>query len=60
MAHWLVCHRCEIKEPINEYTITYGCPKCSAPKFAEDDEGHPLLVWTNNDNFEDWSCDEKA
>jgi predicted nucleic-acid-binding Zn-ribbon protein len=46
MATWLVCKECGVKEWLQPHTPLTHCPKCRAPRFAEDDAGQPMVLWS--------------
>lgn len=51
---WLVCKTCGIKEAILEQTRFVACTECGAARFAEDDAGRALVVWSVPQNPEKW------
>ena len=54
MTTWLVCKRCDVKEALLPATPIVGCQTCGAPRFAENDDGQPMAVFSEVGNFESW------
>ncbi len=48
MTTWLVCKNCQIKEALLATSPTFlkGCEVCGDARFAEDDEGRPMILWS--------------
>lgn len=58
MATWLVCKRCRIEEPILADTPIVGCNRCGEPRYAVNDNGQPMLLWSKIHDFDSWEEDE--
>jgi len=54
MTTWLVCKRCEIQEAILPTTPIVGCTSCGAARYAVNDEGQPMFLWSKIDDFDKW------
>ena len=54
MRTWLVCKRCGTKEWLQPHTELVGCPDCSAPRFAENDGGDPMFIFSELDDLTSW------
>jgi hypothetical protein len=55
MTSWLVCKRCGVKEAILPCTKLSGCTTCGEARFAENDDGEPMVIWSvpqNPDSFD--------
>jgi hypothetical protein len=57
MTSWLVCKRCRVEEAILPTTPIVGCPTCGDPRYAVNDEGQPLLIWSKIHDFDSWDSD---
>lgn len=47
MVTWLVCKTCGEKEWLQSHTPIVHCKKCGAPRYAENDEGQPMILWSH-------------
>lgn len=56
MQCWLRCGQCGTKELLLASTkFDGGCLHCGGgPRFAEDDEGKPMIVWSGTDDLTKW------
>lgn len=55
MRCWLRCPHCGAKELVQPETTFGACPECGGgPRFAEDDIGSPMLVWSDLDDVTSW------
>lgn len=54
MPVWIVCRKCGDKEWVQSHTPFVHCQKCQAPRFAEDDSGRPLIVWSEYQDPDKW------
>jgi len=43
---WLVCPRCANRSLWIEGTTPRGCNLCGSWRYAEDDEGKPVIMWS--------------
>lgn len=48
---FLVCEACGSKEKMTE---PIGCPVCGAPRYAEDKDGKPLVLWSEKSDPTSW------
>lgn len=55
MDTWLVCKRCEVKEWLHEQTPITPCPTCGSARYAEDGDGHPVILLSGLNDPTDWS-----
>ncbi len=47
MRCWLCCPHCKTRELVQNETEFGPCPECGGgPRFAEGDNGEPMLVWS--------------
>jgi len=52
---WLVCKKCGAKEFVQQETTFGPCPVCGgSPRYAENDHGQPMFVFSGPFDFEDW------
>lgn len=54
MTCWLVCKKCGVKEWVQDRTKFVHCPTCKEPRYAEDDEGRPMVVWSVPQDHDKW------
>ena len=54
MTTWLVCKRCKIEEPITPTTPIVGCQRCGDPRYAVNDDGQPMFLYSKIDEFDKW------
>lgn len=54
MTTWLACKRCGTKEAILPTTPIVGCQTCGAARYAVNDDGQPMLLWSKIDEFDKW------
>lgn len=57
MTTWLVCKRCEVQEAILPTTPIVGCTWCGAPRYAVNDDGEPMIIWSKINDFEKWDSE---
>ncbi len=55
MTTFLVCKRCEVQEAILPTTPIVGCVWCGAPRYAVNDDGQPMILWSAGSDVTDWS-----
>jgi len=54
MTTWLHCKRCDVKEAIQPHTPIVGCHACGEPRYAVDDDGKPMWLFSKVHDFENW------
>jgi hypothetical protein len=54
MTTWLVCKRCKSEEPILPSTPIVGCNVCGEPRYAVNDDGYPMVLWSKVADFDRW------
>lgn len=54
MAIWLICTECADEDEWDECSIPTGCPRCGAPRYAEDDNGVPQVIWSEPGDYTKW------
>lgn len=54
MTTWLVCKRCDVKEALLATTPVVGCQSCGAPRYAVNDDGDPMLVYSKIEDWDNW------
>lgn len=50
---YLVCKQCRTKEGWTEGSVPQPCA-CGAPRYAEDENGAPMVMWSSTGNLTDW------
>ena len=57
---WLRCAHCGAREWVNKWTEFGPCPHCEkGPRFAENDDGKPMIVWTGLQDATNWDPRER-
>lgn len=56
---YLVCKCCGRKELITNDTVFRDCSLCKAPRYAEDEKGNALIVFTKIDNPLSWDLEQQ-
>jgi hypothetical protein len=54
MTTWLVCKRCKIQEAILPTTPIIGCQTCGAARYAVNDDGQPMVIFSKIHDFDSW------
>jgi len=54
MPYWLVCKECGVKEWVQDTTKFVHCPTCREPRYGEDDEGKPVVFFSQPLDPEKW------
>lgn len=54
MTTWLVCKHCKTEEPILAETPIVGCNVCGAARYAINDDGQPMLLFSKIHDFNSW------
>ena len=60
MRCWLRCPHCGAREWVQDRTEFGPCPECGGgPRYAEADDGQPMLVWSGSVDLESWDVSEQ-
>lgn len=46
MPTFLVCRKCQTKEWLQARTPIVHCPTCLSARYAEDEAGKPMILWS--------------
>ena len=58
---WLRCRNCGAREWVQSLTKFGPCPHCGAgPRYAEGDDGEPMIVWSAAQDVTSWGPDPTA
>lgn len=61
MRCWLRCPHCGTRELVQSTTEFGRCPECKGgPRFAENDEGQPVFVWSAGHDLTIWDVSETS
>lgn len=52
MTTWLLCKSCKTKEAILPTTPIVGCGRCGEPRYAVNDDGRPMILWSKVADFD--------
>lgn len=56
----LVCHNCGTWEWRREWVTFDGCPLCGDARYAENENGEPLVLISCSTDIESWDTDPQT